>query len=75
MLIERIRAAVQAGSLLEPFDASMVRQACPGPLGRHYAPHTHRVFLSKHCVGNPGGYIEYFRRIGHGSYELVRPGT
>ena len=75
MLIERIRASVQAGTLLEPFNANMVRQACPGPPDHHYAHHSYGVFLSKHCVGNPGDYREYFRRIGPGSYELVPPVT
>lgn len=27
-------------------------------------------FISKHCEGNPGGYSEYFKRVGRGIYVI-----
>jgi hypothetical protein len=44
-----IYAAVHLGKLAEPFNAAMVKRACPG-----WADRTYHVFLGKHAVGNGG---------------------
>lgn len=60
----QIYDAVMAGKLAEPFDAAMVRRACPGWSEKSYG-----VFLSKHAVGN-GANTELFVRVRPGSYRL-----
>jgi hypothetical protein len=60
----QIYRAVKAGKLVEPFNAAMVRHACPG-----WAKKTYNVFLSKHAVGN-GATTELFVRISPGFYRL-----
>lgn len=65
MLTRDIRAAVEAGSLREPFGAADVKRACPG-----FAERTYHVFLPKHRVGNPGGGTELFVRVSKGLYRL-----
>ena len=56
--------AVKAGKLAEPFDATMVRRACPGWSEKSYG-----VLLSKHAVGN-GANTELFTRVRPGYYRL-----
>lgn len=63
----QIYAAVHSGRLREPFNAEMVRRACPG-----WAHKTYNVFLSKHAVGN-GATTELFVRVASGSYKLITP--
>jgi hypothetical protein len=53
----QIYAAVQSKKLAEPFDADMIKRACPGWTNR-----TYHVFPSKHAVGNPGKNTELFVR-------------
>lgn len=60
-----IYAAVRSGRLREPFNARMVKDACPG-----WAENTYRVFLPKHAVGN-GTTTELFVRVAPGSYRLI----
>lgn len=60
----QIYDAVRSGRLKEPFNADMVRSACPG-----WADKTYNVFLSKHAVGN-GTTTELFVRVALGSYRL-----
>lgn len=59
-----IYAAVHSGKLAQPFDAEMVKRACPG-----WADRTYHVFLSKHAVGN-GATTELFKRVAPGLYRL-----
>jgi hypothetical protein len=60
----QIYDAVRSGKLSEPFNAAMVKRACPG-----WADNTYNVFLSKHAVGN-GATTELFVRVAPGLYRL-----
>jgi hypothetical protein len=60
-----IHAAVRSGKLAQPFNAAMVRAACPG-----WATHTYFTFLGKRAVGNPGHETEHFVRVARGWYKL-----
>jgi hypothetical protein len=60
-----ICAAVLSGRLAEPFNAAMVKSACPG-----WADRIYNVFLPKHAVGN-GQTTELFVRVGSGLFRLV----
>jgi hypothetical protein len=62
-----IYAAVHSSRLAEPFNAAMVKCACPG-----WAERTYRAFLSKHAVGN-GATTELFKRVAPGFYRLATP--
>jgi hypothetical protein len=64
--VEDIRRARREGHLPSRFRAVDVRRACPG-----WADHTYSNFLSKHRLGNPGGYTAYFRQHEDGSYGLL----
>jgi hypothetical protein len=57
--------AVKLGKLDEPFNAAMVKTACPG-----WAERTYHTFLSKHAVGNSGGNTRLFVRDRRGFYRL-----
>ena len=59
-----IFSAVHRGELDEPFNAEMVKRACPG-----WADRTYSVFLPKHAVGN-GKTTELFVQIARGRYRL-----
>jgi hypothetical protein len=59
-----IHAAVKSGSLKQPFNAAMLKQACPG-----WSPRTYSVFPAKHAVGN-GTTTELFVRVGRGLYRV-----
>jgi hypothetical protein len=59
-----IYAAVRSGKLREPFDAAMVKRACPG-----WAARTYHTFLGKHAVGS-GKTTELFLRVERGQYRL-----
>jgi len=61
----QIYAAVRAGRLAEPFNAAMVKRACPG-----WANGTYHTFLGKHAVGN-GNTTELFVRVGRGLYKRI----
>jgi hypothetical protein len=63
-LATQIYTAVQSGRLAQPFDAEMVKQACPG-----WAARTYRVFLNRHAVGN-GMTSELFVRVSYGRYRV-----
>ena len=65
-LIEDIREAVYQGTLREPFRGTDVLKACPG-----CAENTPRTFLSKHCLDNPSGTTEHFKRHARGLYSLI----
>jgi hypothetical protein len=60
--IRRIRQAVAAGHLKEPFRAGAVNSI----LNIGYAG----VFLPKHRIGNPGGFTELFLQVSRGLYRL-----
>ena len=47
---------VNSGVLKQPFYVSDVNNNCNGLFNKSPS------FLSKHCVGNPGGYTEYFTK-------------
>ena len=64
--VEDIRRARRREQLQECFRSADVRKACPG-----WAKRTYTVFLSKHRVGNPGGYTAYFKQHEDGSYSLI----
>jgi hypothetical protein len=61
----QIYKAVKSGKLSQPFNARMVKRACPG-----WADKTYNVFLSKHAVGN-GTTTELFVKVAHGFYRLA----
>ena len=63
-----IYAAVQSGRLAQPFDAAMVRRACPG-----WAEGTYHTFIGKHAVGNPDSNTALFVRVSRGQYRLNAP--
>ena len=65
-LASEIYAAVHSGRLTQPFNAAMVKLACPA-----WAERTYHTFLGKHAVGN-GQTTELFVRIGRGLYRLNR---
>jgi hypothetical protein len=56
--------AVKAGKLLQPFNAAMAKDACPG-----WANRTYHTFFGKHSVGN-GEETELFVRLRRGFYCL-----
>jgi len=56
--------AVRTGELTQPFDAAMVKRACPG-----WADQTYYTFLGKHAAGN-GHTTELFIRVKRGFYRL-----
>ena len=60
----QIYQAVQVGRLSQPFNASMVRNACPG-----WADRTYNTFLGKHAGGN-GKESELFEKVSRGFYKL-----
>lgn len=62
----QIFGAVGLGGLAQPFNAQMVKRACPG-----WANRTYHTFLSKHAVGN-GTTTELFVRVKRGFYRLNR---
>ena len=64
---ESIVSVIQAGRLKEPFTSQEFEEACPG-----WAKGTYRAFLWKHRVKNPGGYIEYFKRISPGKFRVKK---
>ena len=66
VLIQEIRAAVEAGRLKEPFSSKDVIQA-----GVRCAVSTPGTFLPKHRVGNPCGNTELFVRVARGRYRLA----
>jgi len=61
-LASEIYEAVKCGKLKQPFDATMVKAACPG-----WGQHTYFTFLGKHVVGN-GQTTELFVRVSRGMY-------
>ena len=64
--VENIQRARRQGRLPYRFRAEDLKAACPG-----WADRTYKVFLSKHRVGNPGGYTPYFKRRSRGLYSLI----
>ncbi len=58
-LIQMVRIEVDAAGLVR-FRAKDLRCLANSP-----------SFLSKHALGNPGGYTVYFRRVCEGEYELL----
>ena len=65
-LKRQICAAVESGELVEPFDAKMIRTACPGRSEMDY-----HIFLTEHAVG-VGNPIELIERVSFGLYRLNR---
>jgi hypothetical protein len=63
---QQICAAVKSGSLVEPFDAVMLRAACPG-----WTDSAYHIFLCDHAVG-VGNPTEVVERISFGLYRLHR---
>jgi hypothetical protein len=61
-----IYRAVRSGKLKEPFNADMVRKACPG-----WADQTYNAFLPKHEVDNTGGNSGLFKRTSPGFYKTL----
>ncbi|MGB9416442.1 MAG: hypothetical protein WCB58_09000 [Acidobacteriaceae bacterium] len=66
-LEKQIRAAIESGILNEPFNAAMIREACPG-----WEDKTYHIVLSEHAAGN-GCSSEWFERVSFGLYRLIRP--
>ena len=65
-VVEKIRRAIEQGTLPERFRAADVRRACPG-----WDYRTYNNSLPKYRLGNPGGHPVYFRRNADGSYSLL----
>ena len=65
-LASQIYEAVHSGKLKQPFNANMLKKACPG-----WTDHTYSVFLPKHRIGNPGGNTELFKQTSRGWYEIL----
>lgn len=63
---KQICAAVESGILNEPFNAAMIKTACPGWEDKAY-----HIVLSEHTVGN-GCTSELFERVSFGLYRLIR---
>jgi len=63
-----IIAAVNAGTLSEPFSMQDFKVACP-VLGNR----TSAAFLDKHSKGNPVGNSELFDRVSPGRFNCLRP--
>jgi hypothetical protein len=61
-----IYIAIRNGKLQEPFNADMVRQACPG-----WADRSYDTFLSKHEVNNPRDNSPLFKRTARGFYKTL----
>ena len=59
-----VYAAVKSEELRQPFNAAMVKKACPG-----WAARTYNAFLGKHAVGNETT-TELFVRVGYGLYRV-----
>ena len=59
-----VHVAVKSRKLSQPFNAAMVKKACPG-----WADRTYHTFFGKHAVGN-GNTTELFVRVGRGLYRL-----
>ncbi|NVK75107.1 MAG: hypothetical protein HWE24_16680 [Oceanospirillaceae bacterium] len=64
-LHEAICEGVRTGKLNEPFRVADVNRSLSGLLEKSPS------FLSKHRVGNPGGYTEYFFRKAKGEYVTM----
>jgi len=62
-----IYRAVERGKLAEPFNAAMVRKACPG-----WSKNSYPTFLPKHAKGNPGGNSVLFIGIKAGLYRTIK---
>ncbi len=63
-LASEIYDAVKSGKLKQPFDATMVKAACPG-----WEQHTYFTFLGEHAVGN-GQTTELFVKVSRGMYRV-----
>jgi hypothetical protein len=63
---KQICEAVESGKLDEPFNAAMIREACPGWADRDY-----HIALTEHIPGN-GCASELFERVSFGLYRLIR---
>jgi len=61
---EEVIAAIRSGRLEQPFNAEMVREACPG-----WSEKTYQTFFATHSVGRRGKPA-LFDRVGHGIYQL-----
>lgn len=65
-LFNTIRDGVNNGVLQQPFNVRMVNESCNDVLIRS------RSFLSKHRLGNPGGYTVYFERFSNDNGDEIR---
>lgn len=63
----QIYKAVKSGKLKEPFNAEMVKRACPG-----WSDNSYHAFLPKHAKGNPGGNSVLFIRVRRGFYRTIK---
>ncbi len=61
-----IQNAIKNKKLKKKFNNPDIIKACPG-----FAHSTYASYLPKHRKGNPGGYIEYFKRNSDGTYSLL----
>ena len=66
---KQICDAVESGDLSEPFNAAMLRKACPGWADRDY-----HIILSDHTTGG-GCSNELFERVSFGLYRVFRIAT
>ncbi len=62
---EEVIAAIRSGRLEQPFNAEMVREACPG-----WSEKTYQTFFATHSVAGRGKPPALFDRVGHGIYRL-----
>ena len=64
---KKVCEAVESGTLVQPFNAAMIRAACPG-----WSDRTYHVFLAEHTAAT-GNTNELFERVSFGLYRLYRP--
>jgi len=65
-MASEIYEAAKRRKLPEPFNAEMVRKACPG-----WSKNSYSAFLPKHAYGNPGGNTELFVKVRRGFYRII----
>lgn len=66
-LEKEICAIVEEDTLSEPFNAAMMKEACPG-----WDDGDYQRCIAEHAVGN-GMKPELFERVSFGLYCLIRP--
>jgi hypothetical protein len=64
---KKVCEAVESGTLVEPFNAAMIRAACPG-----WSDRTYHVFLAEHTAAT-GNTNELFERVSFVCIAYIGP--